>query len=104
MMENDAIVMPLSMYVETGTGLMIRSIDMIETDVNEALAVIYNSVVSIYGKDLDKDNAQQELCHTAGDIYHEFKDAALGEFAETGNPSIWKLVEQLTDKCLACYN
>jgi len=96
--------MPLSVYVETGTGLMIRSIDQIETEVNEALAVMYYSVTKIFGDDLDTDMAQHEICHTAGDIYHAFKDSAIEEFGITGNSSLWELVEQLTDKCLACFS
>lgn len=97
-------IMPLNVYVESGTGLMIRSIDNIETEVNEALAVMYHAVTQIFGKDLDQDNAQHEICHTAGDIYHAFKESAIQEFGVTGNGSLWELVEQLTDKCLACYS
>lgn len=103
-MESNFVLMPLTMYVETGNGLMIRSIDHIETEVNEALAIMYYGAVKIFGEDLDTDMAQHEICHTAGDIYDAFKDNAIQEFGETGNPSIWELVEQLTDKCVACYS
>lgn len=103
-MENfDAVVMPLSVYVETGTALMIRSIDDLETEVNEVLAVMYHGVTKIYGDELDTDYAQHLLCHTAGDIYDAFKESAIKEFGVTGNPPLWELIEQLTDKCLACF-
>ena len=96
----EGFMIPLSVVVPMETGALIKQIDTIEDEVNVILSNLWNATPK--GGPHENNEIQHQLCHLASSTYEMYKEHALELVMQFNNDSLWVLIEQLTDKMLAC--
>lgn len=95
-------MVPVSVVVPMESGALIKSIDTIEEEVNFIIAHMWKGITEQFPGGEVNNEAQHELCHLASQTYEMYKSHALEQVMQYNNDSLWVLIEQLTDKMIAC--